>query len=119
MLCMGADGHFAIEAAHGGSCKGAPCGDQEHQNDSDHEEEGCGHEDDCCGDCADVSLDLEDGTYQQASSELESSIGFVAAPVMDVNPPEPVFTSPPRPDQRHSPDHSPPLESIRTVRLLI
>lgn len=121
VLCIGADGHVAIEAGADGSCKGSPCGDHEGDEEGDcgHEDQDCDHEGNCCGDCADFTLVLEDGTQRQATQELAVSVQFVGNLILRLtsatHETPPVF----RPDRSSPPIPSPPLESLRTIRLLI
>ena len=125
VLCVGADGHMAIEAGANGSCKGAPCDEDEHGRDHDgadgaeHDHEGCEHERDCCGDCQDVGLELEDGTHSQMVAEMDTALVFVAWLAVDITESTGLSSVRFLPERRHALPHGPPLESIRTVRLLI
>ena len=122
VLCVGADGHVAIETGANGSCKGAPCDEDEHGHEHDgagHDHEGCGHERDCCGDCQDVAIELEDGTHSQVMAELDAAFVFVAWMAVDITESSRLPSSLILPDRRHLLPHGPPLDSIRTVRLLI
>ena len=60
VLCVGNDGHVAIEAGVEGACDTSmPCEtDSEHEHE-DEESEACGGKQDCCGNCVDIALELE------------------------------------------------------------
>lgn len=125
VLCVGADGHVVIETGANGSCKGAPCDEDENGYGHDgpdgggHDREGCDNERDCCGDCHDVALELEDGRHSQVVAEMDNALVFVACLAVGLIESTGLSSVRSFPDRGRSLPHSPHLESIRTVRLLI
>ena len=122
VLCLGSDGHVALESAVDGACQkrlqhhdhdhkgGAPIHSHGH---SEHEH------DDCCGGCSDVALELEDCVARHDAAlfsaqfleltSLSNSFMAISAPRPHVIP----MASPP-PKGPVS-----PLWTWNTVRLLL
>lgn len=116
LLCIGIDGHVAIEASSNGSCEGPDSTDHEEQVDCDSE---CGHTNSCCGDCVDCIIELEDGTSSQFSDKASFSVRFAPSIIHElvvVDTGKSLFVCP---EQTRPPIPNLPLESFRTVRLLI
>ena len=72
LLCVGEDGHLAIEIGIGSSCEeGSPCSDShEHEHEAateTHFDSDCSSHEECCGECVDFELELEDAKVSSSS----------------------------------------------------
>lgn len=116
LLCIGGDGHVAIESGSNGSCKGESDTDHKERGDCDHD---CDHTTPDCGDCVDFTLELVEGCPRQIAEKAPFSVQFIPCPLFELTI-LPGYEAPLlRPDQPHPPILSLSLESYRTVRLLI
>lgn len=127
LLCLGQDGHLAIETGIDGSCEAIkPCSDSDdhgHDHESLHDADkasNCSSQEECCGDCVDFELELEDANISTSSAGSFLD-GVVVAPLQ--TPLVPLF----RPllivvlrDNKGPPGFQNAfLESFSTIRLLI
>ena len=121
VLCIGADWHVAIEAGFDGSCKGgASAGhDGGSEGDCDLDDQVCDHDPGCCGDCTDFAVEMKEAAQRQISYEQAVSAVLVAWHLSDFTILPSNNASTFRPDRSRYRDFSPPLESLRTIRLLI
>ena len=125
LLCLGAEGHLAIETSFGSSC--FVVSDCSHAHDHEHgtelgakEDSTCGSHENCCGDCVDIELELDDVGFVDSGFENSilwmvlamSKTPWVTISLSDGGRGLPVNKDPP--GFRNS-----PLESFSTIRLLI
>jgi hypothetical protein len=125
LLCVGEDGHLAIEIGIGGSCEeGSPCSDShEHEHESTtetHFDSDCSSHEACCGDCVDFELELEDANVSTSSvvdDLLWAKQALPHTPIGYFFRPFPIVVLP---DNRGPPtSFNASLESFSTIRLLI
>ncbi len=81
LLCVGADGHLAIETGLGSSCDTVSACVDDHGHEHEAESNAaqvisCQDHENCCGDCVDIELELDDAGL--AASGLGGSFIWVA-----------------------------------------
>ncbi len=129
VLCLGADGHVALELGSGGDCEPAPCCLPDQADPA--ENAGACHSDEpveshshpepaCCGGCVDIILQLEEARLVSSQVTLEMPVLYLSLlawlPSLVVGPEALLLP-------RFQPANLPPpqgvLEAYRTVSLLI
>ena len=119
ILCIGSDGHIALEVGADGSCNGSAHDEHESECDCDEGDQDCRHNANCCGDCNDVALEIEDGVQQRTSQEVSVSVQIAPIIVYALAILESRNIPLISPDQTSPLILDIPLESLRTIRLLI
>lgn len=118
ILCLGSDGHIAFEVGADGSCNGDDSEGHEAECDC-VEDQDCRHNASCCGECNDVAIEIEDGVQQRNSQEVTIPVQIVPIIVHVLAIFESGKIPEICPDQTSPPILNIPLESLRTIRLLI
>lgn len=119
VLCIGAGGHIAIEAGMEGSCKVTLLSLSDHDRPGGLSM-GCDQGEKCCENCSDISIHIDDEALRQTFQQLDLvapypylwNLLFALTTVVKAPPVVRL-----QPLALHFP--SPPLESLRTIRLLI
>ncbi len=119
VLCIGSDGHVAFEFGADGLCGGASPDSHHAECDYDKEHQDCRDNSSCCGNCNDVALEIGDGVRQRTSQEVSVPVQILAIIVYELANLERGKIPSICPDQTSPPILGIPLESLRTILLLI